>query len=187
MCDADNPQDTSSVIPTVLDHQPAIIEDPEGLWRGNPVGRLEQEMLQAVQDRYPQTFQRLDSIPKQFQPSTLKQLHVFIKCFMQKFVHQLDDDELISLEMDIDFFERIGFDLSWARNRLHMVRDLKFGNDPLRLELVEATSRIERAQVEYDKATDARNKTLHEMAYKYGNDYNDVLNGELGFGMLHGY
>ncbi|XP_035836260.1 uncharacterized protein LOC110887481 isoform X2 [Helianthus annuus] len=64
MCDADNPHDTSRVIPAVLDQQPAIIEDPRGLWRGNAVGQLEKEMFWAVEDRYPQTFQRLDSIPK---------------------------------------------------------------------------------------------------------------------------
>ncbi|KAJ0693155.1 putative transcription factor C2H2 family [Helianthus annuus] len=196
-CESDNPQDTSSVFLALspsIDHPHATIEDPEGLWRGIAVGQLEKEVLQAIEDRYPQTFQGLQVHPKPHWLSTLKAFHDFIKSFIQKSVRELEEDELTSLETDIDFFEMIKFDLSWARNRLHMVRNLKFGNDPLRLELVEASTRteralveFERARLEYDRAIDARNTKLHEMAQKYGSEYDDVLNGELGFGMVPGY
>ncbi|KAI7739912.1 hypothetical protein M8C21_029314 [Ambrosia artemisiifolia] len=193
----DDPQNTNIValaLAPSLNHPPATKEDPKKVWRENAVGQLEKEMFQAIEDRYPQTFQRVQIIEKPYWLSTLKNLYDLIKSFMQKSVHDLEEDELTDLEVDINFFETMMFDLSWARNRLHMVRDLKFGNDPLRLELVEATTRVERAWVEFEKAqleyrmaTDARNKKLHEIAYKYGFEYDDVLNGTLGFGMLPEY
>ncbi|KAI3677354.1 hypothetical protein L1987_86980 [Smallanthus sonchifolius] len=97
-------------------------------------------------------------------------------------------------EAEMNDFERFGFDLSWASKRLDMVKNLKFGKDPLRLELVvleeslkllheevvEANARLEKAQL-------ARNKKAEEVAHKFRAEYDDVLNGNLGFGMLPGY
>ncbi|KAI3677352.1 hypothetical protein L1987_86978 [Smallanthus sonchifolius] len=216
VCDSesdDNSQDTSGLFlalsPSVnhtVDNQPAAIEDsdtseePVGLWHGNDVGRAAKEILQAVEHRYPDTFQGVEIRPKPHWVSLLKEFHLFIKGFLETSVDALAKDQITSLEADLNDFEKFGFDLSWAHKRLDMVKNLKFGNDPLRLErvvleeslkalhkeLVEANARLEKARLDYDRATDARNKKVDEVAQKFGAEYDDVLNGNLGFGMLPG-
>ncbi|KAI7739906.1 hypothetical protein M8C21_029308 [Ambrosia artemisiifolia] len=207
--DSNNLQDTSSVLPLPtlspsVDYQPASLEDQgtsEGLWRGNAVGQPAKEILHAVEDDYPDTFQGLQILPSPYWLSTLKGLHDFIKGFLETSVHGLEEDKLTSLETDLNSFESIGFNLSWVRNRLDLAKKLKFGNDVLRLELVvleeslkcvhealvEASARFEKARLDYDRVTYARNKKLYEVAQKFGAEYDGVLNCNLGFGMLPGY
>ncbi|XP_076956580.1 lysine-specific demethylase JMJ26-like [Bidens hawaiensis] len=178
-----------------VDHQPITIEDSETseedehaeLWQGNAIGQPGKEILQAVMHHYPNTFQGVKLRSKPYWLTILNELHVFIKSFLETSVDALSEDEITSLETDLDDFENFGFDLSWARERLDMVKSLKFGNDPLRRELVEANERLEKARLDYEKAKYARNKKVDEVARKFGAEYEDVLNGNLGFGMLPGY
>ncbi|KAJ0877591.1 putative transcription factor & chromatin remodeling &Metalloenzymes JmjC family [Helianthus annuus] len=193
----------------VVHQSAATIEDPGtteeeesvGLWQGNVIGQPGKKILQAVMHHYPETFQGVKIRSKPHWLSILKELHVFIKSFLETSVDALSEDHITSLEEDLSDFESFGFDLSWARKRVNIVKDLKFGNDPLRLELVvleqsvaflhkelvEANARLEKARLDYDRATYARNKKVDEMAHKFGAEYEDVLNGNLGFGMLPGY
>ncbi|KAK9068352.1 hypothetical protein SSX86_012463 [Deinandra increscens subsp. villosa] len=196
VCDSESENsshDTDDYLSVTIEDS-ATSEEPVGLWHGNAVGLAAKEMLQAVEHRYPDTFQGVQIRSKPYWLSILKELHVFVKGFVETPVDALAEDEITRLEDDLNDFERFGFDLSWARKRLDMVKNLKFGNDPLRLELlgveeslklshkelVEANARLEKAQLDYDRATDARNKKVHEMEQKFGAEYDDVLNGNLG-------
>ncbi|KAK9073448.1 hypothetical protein SSX86_007772 [Deinandra increscens subsp. villosa] len=155
-----------------------------GLWKGNDVGRVAKELLQAVENRFPHTFApQIRSTP--YWLSILKGLHLFIKGFVETVVDALTQDQVTVFEAELNDFEMFGFDLSWARKRLDMVKVLKFGNHPLRLEWLEANARLEKARLEYESATNARKNKALEMAEKFGAEY-DVLNGTLGFGMLPG-
>lgn len=198
VCDSES---ESSVFPDHTAEDSGTSEEAVGLWHGNVVGEAAKEMLQAIEDCYPDTFRGLQIRSKPHWVSILKELHVFIKGFLETSVDTLAEDQMTGLEADLNDFERLGFDLSWARKRLGMVKKLKFGNEPLRLELVgleesltllhkevmDATARLEKARLAYDKTRDARNKKAHEMALRFGAEYDDVLNGILGFGMLPGY
>ncbi|KAK9067700.1 hypothetical protein SSX86_011811 [Deinandra increscens subsp. villosa] len=178
--DGENPTDT--------DHQDATPDKDErndvGLWKGNDVGEVAKEMLQAVENRYPETFQGVQIRPKPYWLSILKELHVFLKSFLETSGGALGEDQVTSLEGDLNEFERFGFNLSWARKKLDMVKNLKFGNHPLKMELLKAEARLEKARLDYESATNARNKMAHEMAQKLRGEYEDVLNGTLGHGML---
>nr|XP_043610488.1 lysine-specific demethylase JMJ25-like [Erigeron canadensis] len=190
-----------------VNHQHDVIEDSgiyretTGSWRGNDVGLEVKELLQAVEHHYPNTFQGVQIRPKPYWQSILKGLHVAIKGFLEASVDALAEVQICSLHDDLNDFEALGFDLSWARNRLDMVKKLKFGNDSLRLELVaskesletlkgrldKAQEALKKAWVDYDSAKDTRKKTLQEVAVKLGAEYDDVFKGNLGFGMLPGY
>ncbi|XP_076895110.1 lysine-specific demethylase JMJ26-like [Bidens hawaiensis] len=173
-------------------------EEPIGVWKGNG---LQQKRLQAVNHRYPDTFKGLQIRSKPYWLSLLKELHAFIRGFLATSVDALAEDQITSLEVDLNDFEGFGFNLSWARKRLDMVKNLKFGNDPLRpelmaleesfklgyKELVEANERLETAWLNYNTAKDARNKKVNEAVQKFGAEYDDVLSHNLGFGMLPGY
>ncbi|KAJ0512223.1 putative transcription factor C2H2 family [Helianthus annuus] len=204
VCDSES--DDSALSPSVnhtVNHQSATIEDSgtSETFQGHAVGQPGKEILQAVMDRYPETFQGVKIGSKPYWLSILEELHVFIKGFLEASVDALTEDEITSLKADLNEFESLGFDLSWARKRLDMVKKLKFGNDPLRQELrvleesltllhkelVDANARLEKARLDYDRATYARNKKVDEVARKFGAEYEDVLNGKLGFGMLPGH
>ncbi|KAK1426058.1 hypothetical protein QVD17_14726 [Tagetes erecta] len=198
VCDSES---ESSVFPDQTAEDSGSSEEAAGSWHGNVVGEAAKQMLEAIEYYYPNTFQRLHIRSKPHWLSILKELHVFFEGFLETSVDALTEDQMTNLEVDLNDFERLGFDLSWARKRLDMVKNLKFGNDPLRLELVgleesltllhkevmDATVRLEKAQLEYAKARDARNMKAHEMALRFGAEYEDVLNGNLGFAMLPGY
>ncbi|XP_076956541.1 uncharacterized protein LOC143631781 [Bidens hawaiensis] len=172
--------------------------DSVGLWKGIDLEQSEKDMLEAVNERYPKTFQRVKIRSQPHWGSFLGALHVFIKRFLESSVDTLAKDGITSLEEGLDDFENLGFGLSWARERLEMVKNMKFGNDPLRLKLMvdeecvnvtrkemnEASARLEKARLDYHKAVDNRTKTVNEVAQKFGAKYDDVLNGNLGFGML---
>ncbi|XP_076900082.1 lysine-specific demethylase JMJ26-like [Bidens hawaiensis] len=165
-----------------------------GMWRGNAVGQAAKEMLMTVEHSYPDTFQGLQILPKPYWLSTLKELHDFIKRFIESSVHALTEDQLASLETDLNFFEDFGFNLSWVRDRLNMVKNLKFGNDPLRREFVILDESLNvlrmeliEANARFEKATKARDKKALEVAHKFGAEYDVVLNGNLGFGLLPEY
>ncbi|KAJ0877596.1 putative transcription factor C2H2 family [Helianthus annuus] len=204
VCDSES--DDSALSPSVnhtINHQSATIEDSgtSETFQGHVVGQPGKEILQAVMDRYPETFQGVKIGSKPYWLSILEELHVFIKGFVEASVDALTEDEITSLKADLNEFESLGFDLSWVRKRLDMVKKLKFGNDPLRRELlvleesltllhkelVDANARLEKARLDYDRATYARNKKVDEVAQKFGAEYEDVLNGKLGFGMLPGH
>ncbi|KAI3743639.1 hypothetical protein L1987_61350 [Smallanthus sonchifolius] len=65
-----------------------------------------------------------------------------------------------------------------------MVKNFKFGNDPLRLELVVLEESLKLLHEEMEKAQLARNRKADEVAQKFRAEYDGVLNGNLGFGML---
>lgn len=187
-----------------VDHQPAVIKDSVpshetvGLWRGNDVGAEAKVLFQAVECQYPKTFHGVQIRPKQYWLSILKGLNVVLKGFLETSVDALTDEQISSLQEDLSDFERSGFDLSWAHKRLDMVKNLKFGSDPLRRELVvlevslksvkeelvEAEERLKKVRLNHDSVTDARNKKAREVADKFGDEYDRVLKGNLGFGML---
>ncbi|XP_076911787.1 lysine-specific demethylase JMJ26-like [Bidens hawaiensis] len=165
-----------------------------GMWRGNAVGQAAKEILMAVEHSYPDTFQGLQILPKPYWLSNLKELHDFIKRFIELSVHALTEDQLASLETDLKFFEDFGFNLSWVRDRLNMVKKLKFGNDPLRQELLILEESLNLLRMElieanarFEKVTKARDKKALEVAHKFGAEYDAVLNGNLGFGLLLEY
>ncbi|GKB67781.1 hypothetical protein Tco_0929193, partial [Tanacetum coccineum] len=182
----------------VVDHQP---HETSGLWRGNAVGTEAIELLQAVETHYPNTFHGVHIRATPYWLSFLKGLHVFIKGFLETSVDALLEEQISSYQEGLSDFERLGFDLSWIRKRLDMVEKLKFGNEPLRQELVvldeslellkerlvEAHERLQKARLDYDNALDARNKKVQEVVHKFGDEYDHVLKGHLGFGMLPGY
>lgn len=208
VCDTEsesNSQETSSAFPSVsplinhaVDRQP---HETSGLWRGNAVGAEAVELLQAVETHYPNTFHRVHIRATLYWLSFLKGLHVFIKGFLETSVDALSEEQISSYREGLNDFEKLGFDLSWIRKRLDMVEKLKFGNDPLRQELVvleesleslkerlvEAHERLQKARLDYDNALDARNKKVQEVVHKFGDEYDQVLKGHLGFGMLPGY
>ncbi|KAI3737904.1 hypothetical protein L2E82_27919 [Cichorium intybus] len=89
-----------------------------------------------------------------------------------------------------------------------MVDMLKFGKEPLHKELMaleeslvplkltvewrwkkimKAHDQWREAQFEYNNATDVRDKIAQEMVKKFGGEYDRVLKGHLGFGMLPEY
>lgn len=120
-------------------------------------------------------------------------------------MNTVTNDQITSLHEDLNELEIAGFNLSWAHQRLIMVEKSKFANDPLIQELtvlqdsleplsqklaerhkefVEALEMLKKAQFEYDNANDARNKKVCEMAEKFGAEYDHILKGQLGYGML---
>lgn len=188
-------------------HEPATVEDSvtseetTELWRGHAVGPEAKKLLQAIEHRYPDTFQGVQIRSKTFWLSILKEFHVVMKGFLETSVDELAKEKITSLREDFNEFERLGFDLSWTHNRLDMVKNLKFGNDPLRQELVdleeslelvrkelvEVQEKMKKVSLDYDSVTHARNKKVKELAQKFGAEYDCVLKGNLGFGMLPGY
>nr|KAJ0225078.1 hypothetical protein LSAT_V11C100017530 [Lactuca sativa] len=180
----------------------------EGLWRGNVVGLEVKKLLEAVEHQYPNTFQGVQIRAKEMWISILKEFHAVIKSFLETSVDAVAEDRLANLREDLKEFERFGFDLSWAHKRIDMVEKLKFGNEPLQQELmalkesleplkerlggrwkqfVEAQEMLKVAQLEYDNASDALKKKAREVAHKFGDEYDQVLKGHLGFGILQGY
>ncbi|KAL7617754.1 hypothetical protein Lser_V15G01658 [Lactuca serriola] len=187
------------------------VDDPhgnEGMWRGNVVGPEAKELLQAVEKQYPNTFQGVQIRAKPIWLNILKELHLGIKSFMETSVDELVEEKITGFQEDFEEFEKFGFDLSWARKRLDMVDRLKFGKEPLQNELnaleesleplkervkrhlkqiMEAHDMWKKAQLEYDNVKDARDKKAQEVELKFGAEYDRVLKGHLGFGMLPGY
>ncbi|KAL7617753.1 hypothetical protein Lser_V15G01651 [Lactuca serriola] len=182
------------------------VDDP--LWRGNVVGKEVKELLEAVEHHYPNTFQRVQIRVKPFWSAILEGFHATIKRFMGTSVDALTVDQIASLQEDLKELEEFKFDLSWALKRLDMVNRLKFGNEPLHKELMaledsleplkatvdmrwkqlmEAHDMYKRAVSEYENGIDARNKKTQEMEQMFGADFDRVLKGHLGFGLLPGY
>ncbi|KAI3737907.1 hypothetical protein L2E82_27922 [Cichorium intybus] len=179
-----------------------------GLWRGNDVGHEAKQLLEDIEHRYPNTFQRVQIRVKTTWLTILKDLHYTIKSFMETSVDALTEEQITGFNEDFNELEGFGFDISWARKRLNMVDRLKFGKEPLQKEfmaleesleplkervcgrwrqLMEAHDMWKKAQLEYDNAKDARDKKAQEMAKKFGDEFDRILKGHLGFGMLQGY
>ncbi|KAL4560201.1 hypothetical protein LXL04_032350 [Taraxacum kok-saghyz] len=182
--------------------------DPhEGMWRGNVVGPEVKKLLETVEHQYPTTFEKVQIRAKDMWISILKEFHAVVKGFLEASVEVLDLGRLGSLREDLKELERFGFDMSWAHKRMDMVERLKFGKEPLGKELValeeslkplkerlggrwkeyvEAREMLKAAQLEYDNASEALKKKAREVAHKFGDGYDQVLKGNLGFGMLEG-
>ncbi|KAK9068351.1 hypothetical protein SSX86_012462 [Deinandra increscens subsp. villosa] len=169
ICLSKSESDFRGVFPA-LSSEEAVV----GFQQGNA-----EEILEAVEHCYPDTFQGVQIRSKPYCPSILEGFHVFIRDFLETSVDALTDDQITRLEAELNGFERFGFDLWWARERLDTVKNLKL----LHKELVEATARMEKARLDYDRARDSRN----EKAQRFGAEYDEVLNGNLGLGMLPGY
>ncbi|KAL4560200.1 hypothetical protein LXL04_032349 [Taraxacum kok-saghyz] len=189
------------------DSSPELFPSVDGVWRGNVVGKEAKKLLEAVEHQYPNTFQGLQIRGKPIWVKMLKELHLVIKRFMETSVDVITKEDITSFEEDLNDFKGFGFDLSWAHKRLDMVNRLKFGNEPLHKEfvcleesleplrlrvglqwkqLMEAHDMWKRAQLEYDNATNARDKKVEEMVNKFGAEFDRVLKGNLGSGMLPG-
>ncbi|KAL7617067.1 hypothetical protein Lser_V15G01709 [Lactuca serriola] len=180
-------------------------EEPHGtveIWRGNVVGREAKELFEAVEHRYPNTFQRVQIRVTPFWLGNLKELHATIKRFMGLTVDTLAQEQITGLWQDFKDLEALGFDLSWAHKRLNMVARLKFGNEPLQKELMvlehslgplkervdeimkqllKAHDMYMKALSEYEDATKARNKKVEEMTRVFGPDFHRVLQDRLGY------
>nr|XP_043630324.1 lysine-specific demethylase JMJ25-like [Erigeron canadensis] len=199
----------------VVDQKAASFKDfkkTEGMYRGNDVGVEAKKLLQAMELHYPKMY-KWDQISKTpFWPDILKYLCTVIKGIFETSVEELvDEEQIITLEELLSGLKPIGFDVLWIEKRLHMVKELKFGNDPLSPELmvlqesveslkekmderqkqsmkahellIKAQIEYEKARIEYEKGKKARNK-VSEMKQKYRDL---VLTGPLYSGMLRGY
>ncbi|CAH1447745.1 unnamed protein product [Lactuca virosa] len=183
------------------------VDQTVGMWRENNVGPEAKELLEAIERQYPDTFQGLQIRGKSVWLNMLKEFHMVIKRFMETSVDAMLEEDITSLQEDLNMFQGFGFDLSWAFKRLNMVNRLKFGNEPLQKELIALEGSLEplqvrirlrwkqlmeahemwnKAQFEYDNAAKARDKKVEEMVEEFGAEYDRVLKAHLGFGMLPG-
>ncbi|KAI3737906.1 hypothetical protein L2E82_27921 [Cichorium intybus] len=186
-------------------------DEPHGtvqLWRGNDVGREVKALLEAIDHRYPNTFQGVNIRANTLWSTILKELHLVIKGFMETTVDAVVEEQITTLRENLEEYERLGFDLSWAHKRVDVVDMLMFGNEPLQKELIaieemlkplnenvgrrwkelmEAHDMWKKAQCDYDNAKDARDKKAEEMTQKFGAEYDSIMKGRLGFGILPGY
>lgn len=188
--------DSGSLVPTLE------------LWQGLAVRREVKELLQSIEQRYPNTFQGVIFRSPCLWLPILNQFYVVMKHFTDSSVDSLTEDGITTLHEDLKEYENISFDLSWAHKRLDVVRHLKFGNEPLQNErlvlesslkpleesveerrkvYLEAHEKLKETQLEYNGVTDALKKNRLEMEERFGADYEHVLNGQLGFGLLPGY
>lgn len=192
--DADKNEDSGTSMPNEKVSEDYV--EAVGLWQGHEVGQEAKELLQAVEYRYPTTFRGLRISMKELLVPALKHFHVFIKGFIETSVDALKADQITTLRRHLNEFETFGLDLSWAHQRLNMVEILKYGNDPLLNELttleerlptlretliegtigfVQAHKMLEKARLEYDNATNARNKAK-EVAQKFRDAYDRCSN-----------
>lgn len=199
--DANNLNDTEDC----LSDTDNDVDESIGMWQGYDVGPEVKELLEAVEQRYPNTFRGVQIRSRAIWMPILKQFHLVIKGFIETYVDPLTKDRIATLHEDLDEFERLGFDLSWAHGRLNMIEKLKFGNEPLQKELndleesleplkerlaqrvkefVEAHERLKKARLEHDSAINARNNKAREVAQRFGIEYDHVLKGQLGIGMF---
>ncbi|CAI9267741.1 unnamed protein product [Lactuca saligna] len=139
----------------------------EGLCRGNVVGTEVKKLLEAVEHQYPDTFQGVQIRAKEMWISILREFHVVIKSFLETSVGELAEDR----------FGRI----------LNLREPLKERLCGRWKQFVEAQEMLKVAQLEYDNASDALKKKAREVAHKFGDEYDQVLKGHLGFGILQGY
>lgn len=179
-----------------------------GVWQDYDVGQEAKEFLNAVKLSYPNTFEGAHMRSNEIWLSILKQFHVVVKGFIEKSIDELTEENITTLHEDLKYFEKLGFDLSWAHQRLDMVEMIKFGDDPLRKELmalqesleplseslvqplkmfIEAYDIYKQVQLAYATTQDALNNKMHEVAQKFGVKYDRILKGPLGFDMLPGY
>nr|XP_043629370.1 lysine-specific demethylase JMJ25-like [Erigeron canadensis] len=190
----------------VVDQEPASNKnatETEGTYRGHAVGVAEKELLEAFELHYPNAFKWARIGSGSFWPAILIELYNLIKVISETSVEELVDQEQITrLEDQVSGLKIVGFDLSWIEKRLHMVKEVRFGDYPLNQDLLELQESIaslkeemnerqrksieaqllfEKAQIKYAAAKKARNK-LHEMTQKYGDGL--VLAGRLGSGMF---
>ncbi|CAH1447746.1 unnamed protein product [Lactuca virosa] len=178
------------------------VDQTVGMWRENNVGPEAKELLEAIERQYPDTFQGLQIRGKSVWLNMLKEFHMVIKRFMETSVDAMLEEDITSLQEDLNMFQGFGFDLSWAFKRLNMVNRLKFGNEPLQKELIALEGSLEplqvrirlrwkqlmeahemwnKAQFEYDNAAKARDKKVEEMVEEFGAEYDRVLKAHLGF------
>nr|XP_043621980.1 lysine-specific demethylase JMJ25-like [Erigeron canadensis] len=179
-----------------------------GLWQGNAVETEAKELLQAIKNRYPNTFHRVRIRSKEIWMPILKQFYLVIKGFMETYVDTLMEDQITHIREDLNELECFGFNLAWAHERLNIVEKLKFVKDPLQQELmdleeslelvkkclveqlkefVEAHEKLKKVRLDYDNITEARNKKAREVAQKFGGEYDHLCKGQLGSTLLPGY
>lgn len=81
---------------------PATCEDSAvGLWRENDVGLAAKELLQVVEQCYPDTFQGVQIRSKPMSQSILKELHLLIKGFLETSMHELTEDQITKISMNL--------------------------------------------------------------------------------------
>lgn len=197
----DSVSDDDSHEPVAVIEDSFTLEETVGVWKGHNVGPEAKKLLQAIEHHYPNTYQSVQIRSNAFWLSILKEFYSVIKAFLETSVDELVKERITSLQEDFNEIEKLGFDLSWAHKRLDMVKNLKFENDPskqelvvldeslesVRKELVEVEEKMKKVLLDFDNVTNARNKKVKELSQKFGDEYDRILKGNLGFGILPGY
>ncbi|PWA82973.1 jmjC domain-containing protein [Artemisia annua] len=181
----------------------AVVDVSSG--RENDGGLAKKELLQVVEQCYPDTIQRVQIRSKPMWQLILKELHLLIKCFVETSMDELTKYQLTKLQEDFNEFENLGFNLSWAQKKLDLVQKIRFGNEPLLQEIMaleeslksskqkfvemkkqfeEAREKLEKTISNYDSVADARNNKARELAE--ARKFGDGHDGQLGFNMLPG-
>nr|XP_043612209.1 uncharacterized protein LOC122583902 [Erigeron canadensis] len=200
--------DVNQVPIALRDSEKKKPQEANGLWRGFNVGVGEKELLDSIELHHPTTFQEVKFRSEQIWLPILKHFYKKIKDFLETTVNSVTEGELTTHKENFEELERIGFNISWASERLDMVKKLKFGNEPLISELteleeslqaakehvaeqqkayLEAHEKLKEVQFEYNGISQAMEDKMQEMAGLYGDDYDRVLKSHLGLGMLPEY
>nr|GEW05472.1 lysine-specific demethylase JMJ25-like isoform X2 [Tanacetum cinerariifolium] len=179
--------------------------EPVGLWRGHDIGPEVKKLLDAVENRYPDTFSGVRS--SQISVPILKQFDVVIKQFLGTSMDALTEERATSLREELKELESLKFEVSWARQKLTTVETLR--NQPLGQELAaleeslqvhneklfmemkdfkESYETLKRAKLQLDGVEDARKKKVQEVEQQLGIKYDvGLLKKHLGFGLLPEY
>ena len=173
------------------------------------MGPEAKDLLQSVEHHYPNTFKTVEFRTEGLWLHVLKHFYEVIKGFLETPVDTLTEDQITKLDNQIKECNLFSFDLSWAHHRLDMVKMLKLGKHPLQQELtvlddslqqvyekvierekefLEALEKLKECQFEYNGIALARKNKEHEMTEemknRFGDDYDCVLNANIGFGLL---
>lgn len=80
------------------------VDQTVGMWRKNDVGPEAKELLEAIERQYPDTFQGLQIRGKSVWLNMLKELHMVIKRFLETSVDAMLQEDITSLQEDLNMF-----------------------------------------------------------------------------------